>query len=55
MALDQKQKDFISAKIKELGSLKAVKELYNQDCLVDKWANVYASTIFTTTKNSQAK
>ena len=55
MALDQEQKDFITAKVAELGSIKAVKELYNQDCLVDKWANIYASTIFTTTKNSQGK
>jgi len=55
MPLGQDQKDYIKTKVAELGSVKAVKELYNQDCLVDKWANVYASTIFTTTKNSQAK
>ena len=46
MPLGQDQKDYIKTKVAELGSVKAVKELYNQDCLVDKWANIYASTIF---------
>lgn len=52
MALKENQKEFIRKKVNELGSIQAVQEFYFQDCLVDKWANVYASTIF---KNSQEK
>ena len=52
MALKENQKEFIQAKVGELGSIQAVKEFYSQDCLVDKWANVYASTIY---KNSRGK
>lgn len=52
MALEKDQKEFIQAKVGELGSIQAVKEFYSQDCLVDKWANVYASTIY---KNSRGK
>jgi hypothetical protein len=52
MALGKDQKEFIKAKVGELGSIQAVKKLYFQDCLVDKWANVYASTI---SENSQKK
>ena len=46
MPLEQDQKDFIKSKVEKLGSIQAVEEFYNQDCLVDKWANVYTSTIF---------
>jgi len=52
MVLKENQKEFIRKKVNELGSIQAVREFYFQDCLVDKWANVYASTIF---ENSQAK
>lgn len=46
MALGQDQKDFIKSKVVELGSVQATKQLYNKDCLVDKWVVVYAHKIF---------
>jgi len=46
MALEQDQKEFIKAKVKELGSVQATKQLYNQDCKVDLWAIVYANKVY---------
>jgi len=46
MALEQDQKDFIKLKVAELGSIEATKRFYFQDCLVDKWACVYAHKLF---------
>ena len=46
MSFEQDQKDFIKTKVKELGSVQATKELYNQDCEVDKYANIYASKLY---------
>lgn len=42
MTLEQDQKDFIKQKVKELKSINKVKEVYNKDCTVDKFANAYA-------------
>jgi len=36
--LDKKQKKFINKKVKKLGSMAAVKTLYNKDCEVDHYA-----------------
>ena len=36
--LDDNQKAYIEAKIKELGSLKAVKAFYSKPCLVSRYA-----------------
>ena len=46
MSFEQNQKDFIKIRVKELGSVQATKELYNQDCEVDKYANIYASKLY---------
>jgi len=46
MALDRSQRDFIKDKIKELGSMEAVKYHYNKDCLVDRFAYRYAKRTF---------
>ena len=45
MALEKDQKTFIKAKVKELGSMKKVKVLYNQDCAIDRFAITYAKKI----------
>ena len=56
MALGRDQRDFIKNKVAGLGSIQATKQFYTKDCLVDQWANVYATTFFkTVTQNSQAK
>ena len=36
--LRKDQKDYIKAKVKELGSLKAVKAFYHKPCLVTRYA-----------------
>ena len=46
MSFEQDQKDFVKKKVKELGSVQATKELYNQDCEVDKYANIYADKLY---------
>ncbi len=48
--LDQRTKGWITNVVKQLGSIKKVKGLYNKDCAVDKWANVLALKLFTTPK-----
>jgi len=50
MSFEQDQKDFIKKKVKELGSILATKELYNQDCEVDKYANTYADKLYNKAK-----
>ena len=55
MAIEQDQKDFIKSKVEELGSMEAVKQLYNKDCVVDKWAVVYAHKIFDNNKKFSSK
>ena len=42
MALDSDQKAFIRKKVKDLGSIEKVKELYCKDCSVDNYANKVA-------------
>ena len=46
MSFEQDQKDFVKTKVKELGSIQATKELYDQDCEVDRYANIYASKLY---------
>jgi hypothetical protein len=36
--LEDFQKNYIKKKVKELGSLEAVKEFYNKPCLVSRYA-----------------
>ena len=40
------QKKWITNVVKQLGSINKVKELYNKDCVVDKWANTLARQLF---------
>ena len=44
--MNEDQIKFIEAKVKELGSIKAVKAHYNKVCEVDKYANKYAKKVF---------
>ena len=46
MSFEQDQKDFVKTKVKELGSIQATKELYDQDCEVDRYANIYADKLY---------
>lgn len=46
MGIDQNTKNFVEAKVKELGSMEAVEQLYSKDCLVDQYAITYAKTLF---------
>jgi hypothetical protein len=46
MALEQDQKEYIKQKVTELGSIETVKRFYPKECLVDKWAVVYAHKLF---------
>ena len=46
MALNKKQKKFIKKKVKKLGSIKKVKMFYNQQCVVDDFANEYVKKLF---------
>ena len=55
MPIDQDQKDFIKNKVRELGSVHAVKELYFKDCLVDRWAIVYANKLYNKSKKFSTK
>ena len=55
MALEPDQKDFIKDKVAELGSVEAVKQLYNKDCLVDKWAVIYAHKMFDSKQKFSSK
>lgn len=55
MALEQDQKEFIKLKVAELGSIEATKRFYFQDCLVDKWACVYAYKLFDKKGKNKAK
>ena len=43
--LKVEQTEFIKNKVLELGSIQAVKRLYNKDCLVDKVANAFAHKV----------
>jgi len=45
-SLAPETKTYIQSKVMELGSLKAVKRLYKEDCLVDNFANNYAKRIY---------
>ena len=55
MPIEQDQKEFIQAKVKELGSVQAVKELYFKDCMVDKYAMVYANKLYNKSKKFSTK
>jgi len=44
--IDKKMKKFINKKIKKLGSMEAVKSLYNQDCEVDYYAIKMARKLY---------
>jgi len=44
--LKKEQKEFITNKVEELGSIESVTTFYNKDCLVDKWANALARKLF---------
>lgn len=44
--LSKDQKDFIKAKVRELGSLKAVKLHYSKKVLVDQYAIAMAKKIY---------
>lgn len=46
MALDKDQKTFIRKKVKQLGSMEKVKELYNKKCAVDDYARRTAERMF---------
>ena len=46
MPLDQDQKDFITKRVNELGSLSKVKEVYKLDDNVSKFANSLAKRLF---------
>ena len=46
MPLDQDQKEFITKRVNELGSLSKVKEVYKLDDNVSKFANSLAKKLF---------
>lgn len=46
MALDQEQKDYITKRVKELGSITAVESVYRLDDNVTKFANKLAKKLF---------
>jgi len=45
-SLAPETKEYIRNKVKELGSLAAVKRLYKEDCLVDNFANNFAKRFY---------
>lgn len=51
MALDKRQKKFIMKKVRKLGSTKSVKSFYNQNCVVDDFANKTARKLFNKSSN----
>lgn len=55
MALDEAQKKFIRKKVRKLGNRKAVKEHYNKDDLVSKYARRYAKKRFPKLKKKEKK
>ena len=48
MTIEPDQKKWITNVVKELGTAKKVKQLYNKNCGVDKWANALAQSLFGT-------
>jgi len=44
--LHETTKNFIKVKVKDLGSVKAVKQLYKEECPLDRWAITYAQKLF---------
>ena len=53
--LDDNQKSFIKAKVKELGNLEAVKSFYHRPCLVSRYALSVAKKEFKNDKSSSIK
>ena len=55
MSLAKDQKEFVTNKVKELGSFEAVNQLYHTDSPVDKWANALAMKLFSKTSLKRRK
>ena len=52
VALEKDQRIFIENKVKELGDMKSVKQLYHKDCSVDNYAILVAQKMFKEINNA---